>query len=158
MTEWRGVADSNLEVSSDGRVRRDGVEFVPCVGGKGHRILGVNGKTVTLHRLIAIGFIPNPEAKPCVDHADGDPLNNCVENLRWATYAENNRNRKKNNIKISGLPKGVSKSKKRFAARIKYDRILYHIGTYVTMEEASAAYEAKAAELFGEFYKVPADA
>ena len=45
---------------------------------------------VTVHRLLAEAFIPNPEGKLTVDHKDGDRLNNNLENLRWATYSEQN--------------------------------------------------------------------
>lgn len=44
----------------------------------------------SVHRLIATLFIPNPENKPCVGHKDCDTSNNCVENLYWCTYPENN--------------------------------------------------------------------
>jgi hypothetical protein len=154
MTEWRIVPDSNVEVSNDGRVRRDGVEFVPYIAKRGYHTITMNDKNIKLHRLIAIAFIPNPEAKRCVDHADGDPLNNCVSNLRWATEAENSRNCKARK-KVSDLPRGVYKSGKRFAAQIRYESISYHLGTYATAEEASEVYEVTAEELFGEFYRMP---
>jgi len=49
-------------------------------------------KHFTIHRLLGICFIPNPDNKPCIDHIDRDRTNNKLSNLRWATYKENNNN------------------------------------------------------------------
>lgn len=43
-----------------------------------------------VHRLLAEAFIPNPNNKPTIDHIDGNRLNNSLDNLRWATYKEQN--------------------------------------------------------------------
>ena len=36
-----------------------------------------------LHRLVALAFLPNPNAKSVVKHRDGDKANNDVKNLIW---------------------------------------------------------------------------
>ena len=54
-----------------------------------------NKCTMMVHRLIALTFIPNPENKPTVNHKNHNRGDNRVENLEWATMAEQNNDKKK---------------------------------------------------------------
>lgn len=46
-------------------------------------------KLISVHRLVALAFIPNPDNKPEVNHKDGNPANNHKDNLEWVTHKEN---------------------------------------------------------------------
>jgi hypothetical protein len=63
--------------------------------------LGSRGKykTCTVHRLIALAYIPNPMNKATVNHIDGDKTNIDMRNLEWATYSENNMHALKTGLK-----------------------------------------------------------
>lgn len=49
------------------------------------------GKIMRVHRLLAEAFIPNPKSLPQVNHIDGNPRNNSLDNLEWCTIRENER-------------------------------------------------------------------
>lgn len=57
-------------------------------------VVSIKGDRFTIkpHRAVAQCFIPNPEEKPTVDHINGDRKDNRVENLRWATWKEQQEN------------------------------------------------------------------
>lgn len=42
-----------------------------------------------VHRIYAQAFIKNPGNLPCINHKDGNKLNNDRSNLEWCTYREN---------------------------------------------------------------------
>lgn len=61
------------------------------VKGYCHVVLDACGKVknISVHRLVARAFIPNPDNKPQVNHIDGNKKNNHVDNLEWVTGEEN---------------------------------------------------------------------
>lgn len=47
------------------------------------------GKSFTVHRLVALHYVPNPNGYKLVNHKDGNKLNPYAENLEWSTYGAN---------------------------------------------------------------------
>jgi hypothetical protein len=107
--EWRPVTVEHLsdfyEISNLGRIRSvdrfrmgrfglqacDGKILRPRRSGRGHSYFQVSlfregkGKTLLLHRLVAMAFIPNPNEFPIVNHIDGVKTNCIASNLEWTT-------------------------------------------------------------------------
>lgn len=46
-------------------------------------------KKFRIHRLVAMSFINNKNNHKCVNHLDGNKKNNCVENLEWCSFSDN---------------------------------------------------------------------
>lgn len=75
------------------KVNRKGVVLRPNTDRDGYLYVGlcVDGKvkTVKAHRAVAMTFLgPDPE-RTQVNHKDGNPSNNRVDNLEWASASEN---------------------------------------------------------------------
>lgn len=49
--------------------------------------------TKSVHRLVALAHIPNPENLPEIDHINKDKTDNRIENLRWVSKSTNQRNK-----------------------------------------------------------------
>ncbi len=96
--------------------------------------------------------VMNPPPGFIVDHRGGRTLDNRRENLRVATQRNNLKNKEKYVSNTSGF-RGVHLDKKngRWIARISVDGKKRPLGSFATPEEASKAYEAAAAEHYGEF-------
>lgn len=61
-----------------------------------------------LHRLLMETFKPNKENMPCINHIDGNILNNSLDNLEWCSYSHNNKEAYRLGLKQSRIkPKQV---------------------------------------------------
>lgn len=97
----------------------------------------------------------NGEMPREIDHIDGNPANNRIDNLRSATHAQNLANTKRRRDNTSGY-KGVRlhKSSGLWNARIKAGDKVHSLGYFKTAELAGAAYADAAAKYFGQFARV----
>ena len=95
MEEWKDVvgAEEYYQISNLGRIKNKltGDILKPSrSGGYRHIVLryGIN-RNVTIHRLVAEAFIPNPFNLRCVNHKDENKENNHADNLEWCTHRYN---------------------------------------------------------------------
>ena len=85
---------SNYKISKNGIIyTKDSKNIIKYRMLNGYKIVGLNSlngyKTYTLHRLIAMTFIPNPNNLPVVNHINENKTDNRIENLEWVTQKEN---------------------------------------------------------------------
>jgi hypothetical protein len=119
MEEWKAIKgyEGIYEVSSYGRVRSldryvstsikhnekrlvKGMYLKPHLKRNGYLSVDLKTpekqKTVSVHRLVALAFIPLIEGKNVVNHKNLNKLDNRVENLEWVTAEENREHAKVN--------------------------------------------------------------
>jgi hypothetical protein len=111
MEQWKDIKglEGSYQVSNSGKVRSldrniiyktGAISFMAgkilstSIDRKGYAYVSIyldkKHYSKSIHRLVASAFIPNTENKATVNHKDGNPLNNHVGNLEWATYSEQN--------------------------------------------------------------------
>ena len=117
----------------------------------GYVYIQIDGHRYLAHRLAwfyMTGSWPTAE----IDHVNGFPIDNRWTNLREATSAQNQANRRTNKYNTSGF-KGViwDKHRQRWCARIGKDGRLIFLGYFDTPAAAHAAYVAAAPEHHGDF-------
>ncbi len=155
------------EVSQDGQVRsidrivaHSGPNGRRCLRGRiikpqksklGYILyrLSVGGKCATVcgHQLVAEVFISRPASQErlCIDHINGNGLDNRIENLRWTTWSVNiSRTRKKRGKRVH---RGVQFDARygSWYASIHAGGKMRYLGSFKTSDDAVVA--RRAAEL-----------
>lgn len=117
----------------------------------GYVAIKVDNVVYYAHRL-AWFYTYGEWPKHQIDHIDGVKTNNAIANLRDCTAAQNSA-RRKVSAKIAPsrgvFPHGVG-----FVARLHHKGVRHYLGYFSKLEDAKAAYAAKAKEIHGEFAHV----
>jgi hypothetical protein len=120
---------------------------------KGYMRIKLKERSWRQHRVIWVMFGNELTKDIIIDHINGIRDDNRIENLRIADVKESARNRGGAVTSKLGV-KGVWLSPEgRYRAQIGYEGKFINLGTFATLEKASEAYNAKAKELHGEFYR-----
>jgi hypothetical protein len=147
---WKPIKNfSNYEVSNLGKVKRQtgqgtkGGILIPYPDKGGYLYVSLynSGKRTvkSVHRLVAMAFIPNPRKFPEVNHKRSPKTNCKVINLEWRSRLGNSRHAVTSGFKGEGVTKLFGKWRARFYAA-PGQRV--HIGMFNTKQEAVAARRA----------------
>jgi hypothetical protein len=101
--EWRDIDEYEglYKISSDGEILSISSHHFNCKNGQRTPSINANGyysiqlfnrgviRTIDVHRLVAIAFVPNPNNFSHVNHIDKIKTNNHYSNLEWCTNQYN---------------------------------------------------------------------
>ncbi len=118
---------------------------------RGYRRIRIENAYYPEHRLVWL-YVYGRWPVKTIDHRNGDPADNRLENLREATAQENSSNTRKTIPNQWGF-RGVKKRCGRpgFTAMIRHQGHRYYIGVFATPEAAHAAYVEADRKFRGDF-------
>ena len=148
LEEWRFVSETNnlYKVSDLGRVmslkRKNPLILKPMISHKGYLRLDIfkHCSYSSIHRIVAIAFIDNPENKNQVNHKNNIKTDNSKNNLEWVSNLENTCHSQLNKKRASRFIGVSMHSKNKWESRIKFNSKQIRLGIFNTQEEA---YEAR---------------
>ncbi len=125
-----------------------------CFNAYGYVVIRVDKRLYQASRLIYLWHFGSLNGME-IDHQDGNPANNKIENLRLCTRSQNNSNKGLPAASTTGF-KGVSyeKNRKMYEASITCHNKKKHLGYFCEPQDAALAYNKAATIYFGEFAKL----
>lgn len=158
--EWRTIQEfPKYEVSNLGKVRnKDTLHILHFFTQNcGYDVISFSKVKRTIHRLVAIAFLPNPNNLKYVNHIDGNKHNNTVSNLEWCTCSENIQHARRTGLNPYNKPtKGLKlkargnsgitskyfgvcwdKARNKWRARVVFDKVRYCNKRFDTELEAA---------------------
>ena len=120
------------------------------LNGRGYLNTKIKGRLYRNHRIIFLyhhGYLPK-----CIDHIDGNKINNRIENLREATISQNICNARTRADNTSGV-KGVSwhKQTKKWIVQLQVKNKAKYFGLYHDIEVAKFIAETMRNKYHGAF-------
>ncbi|WP_407654383.1 HNH endonuclease [Bradyrhizobium prioriisuperbiae] len=142
---WRPISWApNYSVSSWGNIQGPRALLQPAEEADYPHVsivVGEETKTARVHRLVANAFLgPPPFAGAMVAHNDGNTSNCRVDNLRWASGLENQKDRARHGTRICGsavigaklVESDIPKIRSRIASGERYPSIARDFGVSVS--------------------------
>lgn len=105
----------------------------------GYVAVGIRGVKYLAHRVIW-NYMSGAWPEFDIDHIDGDRSNNRFSNLRDVATYKNMQNLKRSHLDNNSGLLGVERHRNKWSARICVQGKKTYLGTFVTKEEAHAAY------------------
>ena len=94
---YDGLYEIMLDENNQPLIRRKDKKVIlkPTINNSGYQFVVLHDKDknqhmLTLHKAVALTFVPNPNNYPIINHKDENKLNCSPENLEWCTRKYNN--------------------------------------------------------------------
>jgi len=139
---FRGSQKVSARAAAAWNTRYAGTPALASIERSGYGHGDLMGERYKAHRVAwALHYGSWPDLP--IDHINGNPADNRIENLRQATGSENMRNQRISSANKSGVT-GVcwAAHRDKWSAQIKMDGRKIHLGLFTSLDEAAAARKA----------------
>jgi hypothetical protein len=120
------IANKKYEITKCGIIRNKATGAIKSqyISSTGYYMISIStnnkSKPYRVHRLLAENFITKVAGKNCINHKDGNKLNNSLDNLEWCNHLENMKHAFNSNLaNNTGINNGMAKINDDIAKQIK---------------------------------------